>query len=157
MPTANERSKIRIDGFYYLISKIDGKFIASIYFLYQNGIFKYNGSKEYSTEGELINRMNNFNEEEKQWILKDGKFAYTTWGNWGVYEIKDDNIFIKQQIIGPGKRLFETKGKVIDSETYFISEEDNFYPNKSENYSKAGYYYFRHSAIKPDSSNKFFK
>ena len=105
----------------------------------------------------MIKKINDFSEEEKNWILQDGKFAFSTWGKWGVYEIINDEIFIKQQLIGAGHRVFQEKGKVINNFTYFISEQNNFYPNKIEEYSKSGYYYFRQTVNKPDSLNKFFK
>lgn len=51
-------------------------------------------------------------EEERHWIFNDGPYAFSNWGTWGIYEIRSDAIFIKQQLIGAGKRFFENNGKI---------------------------------------------
>ena len=114
-PKPNNSQKLRLDGFYYQISEIGGNVGASIYFLYENGVFRFNGYKGYNSVEELKLRMTNLNVEDSKFIFEDGKYAYYYWGLWGTYEILNNSIFIIQQSPAGGKRIGEKKGVLINN------------------------------------------
>jgi hypothetical protein len=155
-PTPNQSEKLRLDGFYYQISEIGGRIIASIYFLYENGVIRSKGSIEYSSVEELKVRMYDLNLADKKFVFKDGKYAYDYWGIWGIYEIRNDSISIIQQFLGGGKRIGEKKGKLINN-SHFYAATNTPRKDKVDLYEFADHFYFVPTTSKPDSTNNFFK
>lgn len=158
LPSAkpNKSQKLRLDGFYYQITEIGGSVGASIYFLYENGVFRLNGYKGFNSVEELKLRMANLNLEDRKFVFKDGKYAYDYWGLWGIYEIRNNSIFIIQQSPVGGKRIGEKKGVLIN-DFEFYAATDTPKKDKVDKYEFADHYYFVPTTSKPDSINKFFK
>lgn len=155
-PIVNKSNKLKLDGFYYQISDIGGHIDASIYFLYENGIVRFQGSKEYSSSEELKIRMSDLNLEDSLFVLKDGKYAYDYWGIWGVYEINNDSITIIQQFSGGKYRMSEIRGNLI-SNSQFYATSNTPKGQRVDRYRLSDNYYFVPTTSKPDSTNQFFK
>ena len=152
----NLSKKLRMDGYYYLIEKDGDRYIASIYFFYQNGIMYYQDSREYLIESDILNQLDSQNIEYQKIIKRrGGEQGY--YGKWGLYYLIGDSILIRRQGFGPGKRMFEMMGEVINSTSFHISKLREMFTFKSKNYSENTYYYFKQSDAKPDSTNHFFK
>ena len=148
----NLSKKLRMDGYYYTIKKDGDRYIASIYFFYQNGIMYSQGSGTYLIESEILNQLDSQNIEDQKITRRTGG-DQNHYGSWGLYYLTGDSILIRQQGLGPGKIMFELMGEVINSTSFHISKSREEFKTYSEN----RYYYFKQSDSKPDSTNKFFK
>ena len=153
----NTSNKLRVDGFYYSILENEGEFIASIHFLYKNGVRLYQGSKSFSSQNELIDVIVN-NSEKESWIFASGPKAKEMFGLWGSYWIENDNFYTIRQQLGRGKLYLESRGKVLNEESFEINERKvNKILLKTDIPRANDKYYFVPTISKPDSTNNFFK
>ena len=153
----NTSEKLRLDGFYYSVIENEGEFIASIHFLYNNGVRLYQGSKSFSSQNELINVIVN-NSENESWIFASGPKAKEMFGLWGSYWIENDNFYTIRQQLGRGKLYLESRGKVLNKETFVVDErKENKKFKKTPLQGTDGSNYFVPTTLKPDSTNMFFK
>ena len=154
-PQINESGKLQLNGYYYQIENIKDESVVSLYFLYKNGVIYYQGTKSYSSESEALNMLETQNTRNQNIANKNG--YQNTRGFWGVYKISNDSIFIKQQMLGPGKRILEKTGKIINSSTYCVSFERELGNGAWESLSKIECFHFKYSDSIPSGQNIFFK
>lgn len=147
----NTSSALRLNGFYYVLSSKDNDFV-SIYFLYKNGVCYYNGSKEYKNKKELDMILD---EEAGETYKHPASNAGRMYGFWGNYEIRNDSITMRWQLLAPGKRITESRGLIMNDSTFFMYESREYRSGAFQKNAVAEYHHFRTSINKPDSTNIF--
>ena len=155
-PVLNDSGKLKLDGYYYYAYKgFDNKIVVSIYFLFKNGVFYYQGSHEYPNSIDIMSILKSQNIEQQN--IQNRNNYHTIRGFWGVYKIIGDSIIINQQMLGPGKRIIVKMGKIIDSNSFSLSEFRELGDNLNKKFPAEEFYYFKHSDSISGSDNIFFK
>lgn len=142
-------TQLRIDGYYYHVSSIDGRII-SIVFFYNNGvIFFMNG------DGSKIQDLYYWDNRalSNEWInlMKKEKIC------WGIYHIENENIVIQRWggSIGGVHPVMTSYGNIINDTTYKITKTTDSQTNDVWNGEII--YNFRAFSPKPDSTNVYVK
>lgn len=147
-------NQLRLDGFYYSITK-DSNYPKSIlynfYSFYQNGVVRYIGSAE---------DFNRYKRKDVRNSLQTENY------DWGVYQIKGDSIMFEQWVAGEVSKVVLFTGNILNDSTFVINEKywskerkkvkEIRLKNKKSNQKEEIYHFIPYSP-KPDSTNSFVK
>ena len=139
--------ELRIDGYYYHVSSIDGQ-INSVTFFYNNGT-KCSMTGDDSGFGDLnywdgriiMPKWIDFMKQEKKW--------------WGVFQVDKENIVFQHwgNSLGGGLPIATFYGTIINDTTFRITSSINSQTEKI--LKRDDIYHFRQFSPKPDSTNVF--
>ena len=114
----------------------------------------YNGDdKEYDSHTELEKILN---EKQNKRYAGENKLS-NAFGFWASYQITGDSILILRQLLAPGKRMYEDKGRIINDTTFYVFATREYKSGKFKNFDQPEYYHFIKTIDKTDSVNIFFK
>lgn len=131
-------SELRVDGYYYTESRNSQGKIYPRYFFYRDGVIRYVGA---TTDLGVAN-----------------------WGNgnyknvWGVFVIEGDNIQFEQWVSNSLGALltYTSSGKIIDDETFVITETFRIVDGKKTNIKIVNeVYHFKSFTPKPTNVNSY--
>ncbi len=139
--TGNE---LRIDGYYYQMSSVDGSF-DDTYFLYRDGIVLSCGGtpleeSPFDFMERLLNGQNVTYQKEKS--------------GWGVFNIQDSTIAIERWYpLEGGLPAGLSEGVILNDTTFLITSLTRM--KTGEVYERNDLYHFHAFSPKPDSTNTF--
>jgi hypothetical protein len=133
-------NQLRLDGFYYKeFENTNGGISFDRFTLYQNGIIRYLGSVDSLNHNQFFS--NNFK------------------GDWGLFEIENDNIKFERWASGGGPfNAYMSEGKILNDSTFHITKRYRLKNEvKTEIRTRNDIYHFKQFSPKPDSTNNFIR